>query len=368
MKKRYIILITIAITGLLSCERILDIDLSDEKPLIVMNGTLTADYPVNITITKSFSVLDTDTFAAYLPNATVDLHINGKFVEKMQLVKVDSARNRSRSGISHFSSVARVKPGDQVRLEASALGMETAWVETIVPIPPVIEKVDTATYITMVQTQYSDYYNYYYRYIPDVLVEPFFRMMRLNIGLRAGENAENNYFGIAISKLEPPASPDYEYLPYGLMVDTQEDPVFVNNPKNSIFDAILERNNSYIGSTFFTDHLFKNGAYTLKVSTTQYYSVDVEFEEKGNLYEYVSHEVRNPPVEITIYALSPELYSYWKSNEERRYDDEIYFISEPKVTFSNVINGIGIVGAMSTARKRIQPAPYPGGKNTVPIM
>ena len=354
-----------------ACERQLNVGFSTEKPLVVMNGILHADLPVNVTVGKSFSFMETDSFAAYLPNASVDLYINGKFTEKMRLVKVDSARNVSRSGMSHFSSMACVKTGDRVRLEASAPGMEAAWVETSVPLPPTIEKVDTATYITMLQSENSDYDNgyynsYYYGNIPNVTKEPFFRMMRLSIGLRAPNSSGSNYFGLRISRLEPSNSPHHESVPWSLPVDTQEDPIFANNPKNSIFDALFEKNSNYRGSLVFTDNLFRNGTYTLKVNTTGYYAVDVNYEKNGNVYEYVSHEVRNPPLEITVSAFSPELYQYLKSTEETRYDDELYFISEPKVTFTNVNNGIGVVGAVSSVRKRIQPPPYPGDDKTVP--
>lgn len=321
-----------------ACERQLNVDFSAEKPLIVMNGILHADLPVNISVGKSFSFLETDSFAAYLPRASVDLYINGKFTEKMRLVKVDSARNVSRSGMSHFSSSTQVRTGDRIRLEASAPGMETVWVETSVPPPPTIEKVDTTTYITPVQNGNSGYYNnyyndYYYGDIPHVTREPFFRMMRLCIGLRAPKSDGINYFGLGISKLEPSNSPDYEYVPWSLPVDTQEDPIFANDPKNSIFDMLFEKNSRYRGSLVFTDNLFESGAYTLKVNTTGYYTVAVDFEKNGNVYEYVSHEVRNPPLEITVSAFSPELYHYLKSAEETRYDDELYLISEPKVQY-----------------------------------
>ncbi|MEA4980019.1 MAG: DUF4249 domain-containing protein [Petrimonas sp.] len=347
------------LTLLLACERQLDVDFSNEKPLIVMNGIIEPDVPITVSISKSFLFTDTDSTAPYLKDVSVELHINNKLIEKMQLTGVDSTKQSSRRGVSYFRSVSHAKIGDRVRLEAKAPGLETVWAETVIPAPPTIEKVDTVTYITPVQSGNDSYYYGYYGNVPNVTVEPFFRMMRLHIGLRAPKSNEPNYFGLRISKLAPSSSPDYEYVPLGLFIDTQEDPIFANDPKNSFFDAIFEKNSRYSGSlVFFTDNLFKNGAYALNVSTMGYYTV-VEINEED-------YEVRNPPLEIIVSALSPELYRYLKSTEGRRYDDELYFISEPKVTFTNVNNGIGVVGAISDVRKRIRPALYPGGKNTVP--
>ncbi|MPM46218.1 hypothetical protein SDC9_92916 [bioreactor metagenome] len=342
----------------IACEHQLDVDFSNEKPLIVMNGIIEPDVPITVSISKSFLFTDTDSTAPYLKDVSVELHINNKLVEKMQLAGVDTTKQSSRRGVSYFRSVTHAKIGDRVRLEANAPGLETVWAETVIPMPPTIEKVDTATYITPAQPGNDSYYYRYYGNIPNVTVEPFFRMMRLHIGLKASKSNESNYFGLRISKIEPSDSPDYEYVPWDLYIDTQGDPIFANNPKNSFFDAIFEKNNWDGSSSVFTDNLFKNDAYTLNVSTTGYYTV---VEKNGE-----SYEVRNPPLEITVFALSPELYRYLRSAEERRYDDEIYYISEPKVTFTNVNNGIGVVGAISRVRERILPKPYPGSENTIP--
>jgi hypothetical protein len=115
--------------------------------------------------------------------------------------------------------------------------------------------------------------------------------------------------------------------------------------------------------------LFTENAYTLNVSTGELYTVKVEHtkpEKEGEKPEYLSHEVKNPPIEVWIYTLSHDYYSYLKSVEKWNYDEEFDVISEPRVTYSNVHNGIGFVGSMSYTSKRIQIPPYPGGKNTVP--
>ncbi|HHT34267.1 MAG TPA: hypothetical protein GX018_04480, partial [Bacteroidales bacterium] len=47
-------------------------------------------------------------------------------------------------------------------------------------------------------------------------------------------------------------------------------------------------------------------------------------------------------------------------------EESIELISEPEMTYSNVHNGIGVVGAVSTATSQIHIPPFPGGENRIP--
>lgn len=361
-----------------SCQRVLDIDLSKEKPLIVMNGTIMPDSPIIISIGKSYSILDTDSMAPFLKDVSVELHINDKFVEKMYLMHVDSARNGGKRGTSYFSSTAHAGVGDKVRIEAKAPGLEPAWAETTIPAPPIIGKVDTTLSYVMLPPQVSQSEKYgYYRIFPDsITMEPFIRMMQLRIDLQADKSDSPQYFMLYLSTMEPHKDNDMDSIPSYLPIDTKDDPIFANDPKNSFFDIIFEKNNSRAASTLFTDNLFANGAYTLNVNTLSFYKINLKTEKsdenESNSYynsyygKYVSHEVINSPIKIHIYALSADHYRYLKSITPSSYDDELFYISEPSVTVSNVKNGIGVVSAMSSTKKEIQIPPYPGGKNTIP--
>ena len=137
MKKNAIYLAVVCMLILsTACERQLNVDFTNEKPLVAMHGVVEPDKPIEVTISKSFPFLNTDTMAAYLKDASVNLYINGKFVEKMALTSVDNSSHSSRRGRSFFRSTAHAKIGDRVRIEASAPELETAWAETIIPTPP----------------------------------------------------------------------------------------------------------------------------------------------------------------------------------------------------------------------------------------
>lgn len=379
MRKRIFFLnISLIIILLVSCERKLDIDFSNEKPLIVMDGIIEPDKPITISISKSFLFNDTTTMAPYLKDALVELHINDKFVERMQLAKIDSVIRSypPRKGVSYFRSVAQAKIGDRVRIEAKATGMETAWAETVIPEPAIIEKVDTSTYTQTVKYNDNHFYdwNHYSGHgggymIPEISYEPFIRMMRLHINVRKQKSDELQYFLLSLYKLEPLDYPELKYFPLNLFVGTGDDPIFAKNPKNSFLEKLFNQNNGQTNLTAFTDQLFKNNCYTLNVTTTGYYTTQVEYEkpeEGSNVAKYIRHEVQNPPIEIRIYSLSRDYYSYLKANENSGYDEEFSYISEPNVTFTNVHNGIGFLGSMSHATKIIQTPPFNGKKNEVP--
>ena len=380
MKKRIIYLnLSLVIMLLASCERILEVDFSNEKPLIVMNGTIEPDKPIYVSISKSFLFNDIDSMAPLLKDASVELHINGEFIEKMQLQSIDNTAYKSRRGTSYFRSEAHAKIGDRVRIEAKAPGLETAWAETVIPAPPTIERVDTTTYLEMLQSGSNNYYTIpwskyggygvYNIQIPEISYEPFFRIMRLHINIKKTKGDEPQYFLLSLYKLEPSDIPEFENVPRELSVGTGDDPIFAKDPKNSFLERLLIENNLFSNSTAFTDNLFKDNGYALNVTTMWYYTTKVEFEEPeegSSVGKYISHEVLNPPVEVRVYSLSKDYYSYLKANEKSGYDLELGYISEPKITFTNVHNGIGFLGSMSHATKIIETPPFDGKNKEVP--
>ncbi|MDO5522753.1 MAG: DUF4249 domain-containing protein [Bacteroidia bacterium] len=380
MKKRIIYLtLSLLILLLAACERMLDVDFSNEKPLIVINGTVEPDKPIYVSISKSFLFTDTDSLAPLLKDVSVELHINNKWVEKMQFAGIDSTSYSSRRGVSYFRSKAYAKIGDRVRIEAKASGLETAWAETVIPVPPTIEKVDTTTYLEMLPSGNNNYfainwgkyggYGGYYIQIPEISYEPFLRMMRLHINVRKTKGDEPQYFLLSLYKLEPSDIPEFENVPKGLFVGTGDDPIFAKDPKNSFLERLLNENNSLSNSTAFTDNLFTDNSYTLNVTTTGYYTTKVEFEdteEGSSVGKYIGYEVQNPPIEVRVYSLSGDYYSYLKANENLGYDLEFSYISEPATTYSNVHNGIGFLGSMSHASKIIETPPFNGKDNEVP--
>ncbi|MFA7493305.1 MAG: DUF4249 family protein, partial [Proteiniphilum sp.] len=79
-------------------------------------------------------------------------------------------------------------------------------------------------------------------------------------------------------------------------------------------------------------------------------------------------EVLNPPVEVLLNIISPELYAYFRMKGRDLNSSPLGFVmfSEPEPTLSNVHDGIGIVGAVSGAKAIIDIPPFPGGRERIP--
>lgn len=349
----------LAIIFLLSCEKTLNIKNAGMEPKIVLNGIIQPDSFIEIRASKSFPYHESYKKSAYLPNVVLKIYVNGEFKEEMPVVSAKS-NETVKSYITLFRSTFRASIGDKIRIEAAAPDIHPAWVETQIPQPPVIEKVDTSTFITQ-EIVVKNPYSIYLPYIAGVKRESFYRNMRLRIALQAEKKQEQQFFYIHLRSLYGRKFFEYNPLP----IYTQDDPAFANNPQNSILNLFFEKNSMFNGSQIFTDKLFKNNTYVLDITTTNFYPLDYEI--KNDTYDYTKVRVLNPPIEIWAASISKEMYQFLKSQEQKLYDDDAMdIISEPHATYSNVINGIGFVGATSSVKKRIELPPFSGGKNMIP--
>lgn len=396
-----IVLWAFAAIFLSSCDKELDIDLSNMKSKIVMNGIIYPDSLVEIQVSKSRSYFDEDSASAQLRNASLKLFVNGTFKE--DLVVAPGINSKNKYVTIHRSSF-RPKIGDKIRIEASAGGFDAVWAETTVPMPPAIESVGQNFYFsgesivenywghhtyvpkTKDDVWYSSYvYWVKYVYSDSLKIEGAYRNMGLDVHIKKTEPSPQNFY-VGITRT-PVFENDSILVPAAeLPIYTKDDPIFARNPRNSILKELFGESSTEITYPYFTDNLFKNGSHTLKIATTDYYAVrmtyilqkeneqvdaDTHYPSYGNsvTLEIVDGAVFNPPVEIFILAISPEIYSYYMKKEKDDSMDDGSFesvIEEPGSTYSNVHQGIGVVGAMSKSKKRVQVHPYPGEKNTFP--
>ncbi len=379
------------------CEKEVFLDHRTYTPKIVMNGILSPDSLVEIRVSKSFLYTDTLSSRSLLDDASLTLFINGEERGKMQQVRIDTLRDYNWRGnntayTALFRSSVRPKIGDKVRIEASAEGFPTAWAETILLAPPIITGVDTSTFLTSKSLfnddAYSPYYDYTYPqlYPENIQVEEQYRNLRVNMGVTADSDV-SQYFHLRVSQLvEHPDLREGNWKRY-FYIYSDNDPIFDENYQRNILEDLITEGIDTDGrknlhTLLFSNKLFRNRQYTLDFSVSAYYYVHTVYEEVKNennnetgwgywppvTYIPLHTEVLNPPIDVELTLFSSELYSYYKKLNQSPYQDEnpLVIISEPEVTFSNVHNGIGIIGAASTAKARIDIPPFPGGKNQVP--
>ena len=377
--------LSILLAGILlslpACEKEIKLDTGNYTPRIVMNGIISPDSLIEISLSKSFLYTDTLLDRSLLEDASLTLFINGEKRETMRMVRVDTVHGRDRlfgytALKSIYRSTLRPETGDKIRIEASAEKLYPVWAETTIPIPPQIHRVDTATFFTYNPIINNDDHSY----SGNTSGEPLFRNMRIKMTVSESSTGTNRYFRLRL-RLMSEKIEEYPDLPERyLFIYTNDDPIFEEGYRNSLLEDLISGNSSLEGikhfnSALFSNKLFRDNNYTLDFSITDYYYFHTTYEEKENdpgwvypIYVPVKTEVFNPPIEVMFTAISPELYSYFREGDYDPSSDEEAFkiISEPEITFSNVHNGIGVVGSVSTAKAYINLPPPPEEENSIP--
>ena len=103
-------------------------------------------------------------------------------------------------------------------------------------------------------------------------------------------------------------------------------------------------------SNVFDDELLKGGEYTFVVDSPKPVVQETQYE----MHElFPNGEWIEPQVMVELQAISPEYYRYLKSVELYRVSESDAF-TEPVQIYSNVQNGWGIFGSLSSQRIFIQ--------------
>ncbi len=202
--------------------------------------------------------------------------------------------------------------------------------------------------------------------------------MRIRVGITTQPSDALQYFMLRLHCNNNLIADDLNGYFLGLYTD--DDPIFRESYRNSLLEDLLTEGPSYEGtkyfdSAIFSNKLFRNNSYTIDFSITDYYPIHTTYVKTGEISEWgypiyvpIKTEVLNPPLEVQFTLISPELYPYFRKGEYDPQSDEESFklISEPELSYSNVQNGIGVVGAVSAAKLQINIPPFPGEKNRVP--
>lgn len=396
IQNKYLIVVLFFFTMILSsCEKEIQLNTNDFSPKIVMNSIISSDSIIEVRVSKSFLYTDTARERSRLSDATLTLYINGKMQERMKQGDIKMTVDYDRLGFQYYAmvtlyrSTVRPKSGDVVRIEASADGFPPTWAETTLPLPLQIHEVDTVTFFTPKRIIDEVSHNYYpdygndYDYPEGVQQERLYRNMRIHLKVSTNPSDETQFLILRIKSKDDENAEYPRLYNYFLRLYTDNDPIFKETYRNSLLEDLLAGGFSYEGvryfdSAIFSDKLFVNNRYTLDLSVTDYYPTFLPYEEPEELsepsesvspiYRPTRVEVLNPPMEIRLTNISSELYPLFRKGKYDPHSDEVLFeqISEPELTYSNVQNGIGVVGAVSTTTTEIRIPPFPGEGNIAP--
>ncbi len=380
MKTIHYIFTFFILIAAISCEKEIEFNGGETKPLLVINGIIETGKVIEIRLTESKFFLDSDvTPYKQVEDATVKLEINGEYKETLQFKvgifgssSFDYGNNPkppvgSGKEVGFYASTYQPRAGDKIRITASSAKFDEVSANFEMPeIVPIIS-IDTTNYKLIeypiininFSTDYDEYGNpiyselkkdttgYYVNERFDIKItfqdkseQQNFYQFKLNVKDVFSSNGASIYNSMPVFYISK-ESFDNGYFNYGVPYYTTSDIVF--NKKNNqsggnIFDNERE-NNPYM---IFSDELINGKKYSINISVLL---------PKGQLDKY-----KNP---VPIYAIDPERrelhlelmhitkdYFYYLRSEETYMNQELLF-SEPVQIYTNIKGGAGLIGAFS---------------------
>lgn len=113
-----------------TCERTVELDIDEPPPRLVVNSSFTLGQRVEVTVSKSQSILDND-LPEYLANALVSLYQGDTFIEQLELF-VDPA---PRIPPYYKSTTFKADAGVTYTIKVEAVGFETVYAHSFIPEP-----------------------------------------------------------------------------------------------------------------------------------------------------------------------------------------------------------------------------------------
>jgi hypothetical protein len=309
MKRNLFITFAVLVPLLLSCYKDIDMEKYRPEPDLVLNGVITADTAVMLSISRTKFFTDLNRYEI-INDASVSLSINGVFREQMRWTADESFY-----GGGVYLSDYRPQTGDVVKIEATTKYGD-AWVEETIPAKALIEEV------TFSHRQIYDGKSYL-----AVDSVTWIEIPKNEITYRitfTDDAATTNYYLVRIV--------DAVNLGLGIgNLDFSSDPVFVEQV--SVIEGLFGDNTIMgQGGRSFTDNLLNGQRYTLVVT------------ENCHDYDYRPTLSRR----VFLYAITESYFHYLTSRQMAA--DAIDNISlstfgfaEPVRIFTNIQGGIGIM-------------------------
>ena len=325
---KYIPAVMIAALLASSCERIIEFRNQETEPKIVIYSLLQPDNLITVSVARSHAVFEEKYEPQQITDATVRLYRDGTLTEILAYVPPEPVPDYVQANpySNYVATVTRPETGSAYRIEVEVPGLGTASGETKVPEPVPITGIDTVTKTVewgekefIVKLRFSD----------PAGKENYYRLIaREMMGVYYGDKTVPYSPGIPVAVMENDVS-------YG----TYAEPLIAPKQEDDIFGMYL--NNSYY---LFSDELIAGKEYTLTMEY-YYYQPDTSYYEFNHSY-YMLQSVSSD-----LY-LSLQSYSAHMQTRDN-------FLAEPVPVFTNVTNGLGMVGAISTSVIILKRGEYP---------
>lgn len=311
-----------------SCEEEIEFRGERVEPKIVMYSLFDPDSIISVSLSRSYPVFDKPANRQQITNATVKLYRDDELFTTLVYEPLPQAYIFS--SVENYSvyRAADIKPepGYLYRIEAEIPGMRTVSAEAGLPTPVPVAGIDTLTLT-------GDYGEKYIR-------------TRVRFSDPAGEN---NYYRINVQMLDgyytgslkDPWTDESSVWVYreeytGAVVD---DPLLRPSGNEDLFG--ISGNNPYY---IFSDELISGREY------------DLTFRINAPVKSFSHYEFTHYKIELQ--SISQDLYLYLRSLSLHRSSGSSPF-TEPVIVYSNVVNGLGIVGARISSGINLEFGEYP---------
>ncbi len=325
----------------MSCEKIIDFKKENIEPKIVLYSVIFPDSLITIRLGSSSPVFDPGYTVPELNSAQVKLFIDDAYIESLQyLGNTSKSEYNGDYSFEEFRSFTTAEPGRRYRIEVSATGYKTISSECVLPDPVEILNIDTAY-------SYRSYSNPY-----DASIYNFFVII-CRLTFKDPPDTDNYYRLFASYQIG-----NYGHdktlpfsLEYPVVVEKRtmwmlasEDPLINTGQEGSGNFFEEEISNEY---SIFMDELIAGKEYTLSFSLPEMSS----FQLDTAYHEFIHYK-------IELQSITEELYLHLKSASTHKVKEGNFF-SEPVLVYSNVRNGLGILGGSSPASRIIEVGSYP---------
>ncbi len=289
----------------LACERPIDLVIEEPAPQLVVISNFTADRNMQVRVSKTQSVLDTDP-TPYILDADVRLFKEEEFIQRLLLV--------SEKENDPFYVTQGFKPEVEVpyTIKVDAPGFDPIEAMSKIPTKIDIQSLKVSDYLIEKNPEEEAQYRF-----------------SVTIGFTDPQE-ENNYYHLNL----------YQQV-YKFMLDGQ-DTIFGKSEFFPIqFSQIIDNNfilAYFDGGVLFEDAPFDGNivAYTFPIT----FNLDARQEVPGKLL-------------VELRSVSEEYYLYQRSLSQQQENPGAPF-AEPVVLYNNIVNGQGIFAGYSTSLDSIR--------------
>lgn len=318
MLRSYKIVLLFA-ASLTACETVVDVDIPDEPPRLVVNAFLQADSAVVLELSQSQSILSNAPLRP-VGGATAVL------LEGDQLVTTLEEIPESGTYFSDFTPSV----GKSYTIQVSKAGFEAVEATTLVRSPVAIQAIEVDTTLLLYTYDNGD----------SIVTERNVTIdeVRLTFDDPA---SERNYYAVMAYRYQIYWQEIYDAQNRYVRTDTVRGliPLYLRSDDSALTgagDDFLSGDDVAYGQTLsFSDDFFNGKTYTFQFRP-DYYSYYEQSDEENEIY-------------ITLRTIDEGQYRYFRS-VDLQYENDGNPFAEPVQVYSNVENGFGIVSGSSASQ------------------